>query len=132
MASLRAFWIQHRRLAAVLVVLTLAVRAIVPSGYMVASGPKSISVYICAEANGMAKTVTIPIDSELPTKGHDSDKQSDCAFAGMAAAVDLPAAVDAELGVIAGHFVPRIHMSSSPGRGLAAPPPFATGPPILI
>jgi hypothetical protein len=132
MASLRAFWNHHRRLAAVLMVLTLTVRAIVPSGYMVASSPKSITVYICAQAGGMAKMVTIPIDSELPTKGHDSDKQSDCAFAGMAAAVDLPAAVGTERGVIAGHFVPRIHRNSSPGRGLAAPPPFATGPPILI
>jgi hypothetical protein len=132
MASLRTFWSHHRRLAVVLMVLTLAVRAIVPSGYMVASSPKSITVYVCAQASGMAKMVTILIDADLPTNGHDSDKQSDCAFVGMAAAVDLPAAVDAELGVIAGHFVPRIHFNPAPGRGLAAPPPFATGPPTLI
>ena len=132
MASLRAFWLHHRGLAAVLIVLTLAVRALLPSGYMVASSPKSITVYICAQASGMAETVTIPLDAEFPTKVHDSDKQSDCAFAGMAAAVDVPLAVAAGFDVFAGLFVHQHHLVSAPGRGLAAPPPFATGPPILI
>lgn len=131
MISVRAFWKHHRQLALLLLVLTLSVRALLPTGYMVGSGPKSITVYVCAQADGMANTLTIPLDSETPVKDHDKNDQGSCAFAGMASAVNLPTSDSVAFVSPTENFAATLPMEAAPGRGLAAPPPFATGPPTL-
>ena len=132
MPSVRAFWKNHRQYALVLLVLTLAVRALLPTGYMIGSGPKSITVYVCTQADGMPNKLTIPLDSETPVNDHDKDDQGPCAFAGMALAVDLPTSDAVMFVPIAANFAVMLPMVAAPGRGLAAPPPYATGPPTLI
>jgi hypothetical protein len=52
MELLRAFFRDHRRLAALLVALALCVKALVPAGYMPGAHGKVLTVEICADASG--------------------------------------------------------------------------------
>jgi hypothetical protein len=119
-----------KNFAAALIVLALAVRVIIPSGFM-PSAERSFALTVCT---GM-DTQTVWMDSkgklhkEDPSKGKSVEHQP-CAFAGAAMASDGPA--------------PDILMAMAPealaipifakrevsvGAGLAAPPPPAIGPP---
>jgi len=61
-ASLRTFLRANRRLAALLVVVALAMKALVPAGYMLAQQTTVFSVTICADAQGkrIAHEITVP------------------------------------------------------------------------
>lgn len=122
-----------RRFALVLLVMALAVKALVPTGWM-PSAERSFALTICT---GM-DTQTIWMDSKggLHKENPDDHKQSEhdpCAFAGT---VDIPSLAQAAT------YQPKskIGASAQPyqtqlvniGHGLAAPPPPQTGPPILI
>lgn len=122
-----------RNISAALIVLALAVRVVIPSGFM-PSSERSFALTICT---GM-DTQTVWMDNkgklhkEDPSKGKSVEHQP-CAFAGAAMATDVPA--------------PELHVALAPmalttpvfakpevavGRGLAAPPPPAIGPPSFI
>ena len=126
-------FLPFRNLAAALIVLALAVRVVIPAGYM-PSSERGFALTICA---GM-DTQTVWMDKsgklhkEDPAKGKSVEHQP-CAFAGAAMAGDAPA--------------PELHVALAPvalatpvfaergvavGRGLAAPPPPAIGPPSFI
>jgi hypothetical protein len=122
-----------RKISAALIVLALAVRVVVPSGWM-PSSERGFALTICT---GM-DVQTIWMDSkgklhkEDPSKGK-SVEHSPCAFAGDNIAnasnhfgdyAALPHIASA-LPVFAGQSV-------SVGAGLVAPPPPATGPPSYI
>lgn len=132
MQALRSALIRNRALAALLVAAALLVRALVPGGYMAAPAAGSITVTLCADASGTPRQVQVALgDHELPGKDHQ-DKHSPCAFAGMAAALaDL-----APLPALPLPPPPAVAASSpaqavAVGQGLAAPPPFQTGPPAI-
>jgi hypothetical protein len=122
-----------RNIAAALILLALALRVVIPSGFM-PSSERGFALTICT---GM-DTQTVWMDSkgklhkEDPSKGKSVEHQP-CAFAGTAIALD-------------GH-APDIHIALAPvalaipifakrevsvGAGLAAPPPPAIGPPSYI
>jgi hypothetical protein len=122
-----------RRLALACVVLALAMRITVPSGWM-PSSERGFALTVCT---GM-DTQTVWLDAkgklhkEDPSKGK-SVEHSPCAFAGATAANDLPVA---DL-----HFAMPHRPAPLPifavsevlvGKGLAAPPPPATGPPSIV
>lgn len=65
MASLRLFWKRHALLAALLLALALAMKALLPHGFMVAPESRSFEVVLCAGL-GETATVTIPFDSHGP------------------------------------------------------------------
>ena len=122
-----------RNFAAIFILMALAMRVIIPSGYM-PSSERGFALTICA---GM-DTHTVWMDKsgklhkEDPSKGKSVEHQP-CAFAGAAIAADFPAAAVqiamAPVTLATPVFAKR---EVSVGAGLAAPPPPAIGPPSYI
>lgn len=87
MSSLRALSHRYAQLTLVLVALALAVKALVPAGYMISSnGERFLTVTICADASGTPKQMRIAIPDKNETGGDHSeaaDKSQPCAFAGL-------------------------------------------------
>ncbi|MCU0949077.1 MAG: hypothetical protein MUF47_12630, partial [Porphyrobacter sp.] len=87
MSSLRALTHRYAALTLVLVVLALAVKALVPAGYMISpAGERFLSVTICADASGTPKQMRIAIPDKNETSGDQSeaaDKSQPCAFSGL-------------------------------------------------
>ena len=137
------------RLAMLAGLLALVVRAVIPAGFMLAppgqgvAGP--IPIVLCTEggtieallaADGSIVEDGAAADDPAGDPGHSDDgvDHAACVFAQGATATapdGFPAseavsaaAIDAPAGGIALDLVP--------GRGLAAPPPPATAPPVLI
>ncbi len=132
MAPLR-YWIDHHyRLAIVLCVVAIALRAIVPSGYMLGAQGKTITAYICGKGV-MAKSVAIPMKPGMPLDSKAAHMAAPCAFAAMAWAMpDAPIASADDRDSAPNH---TPYVAASPddiGHGLAAPPPPKTGPPTFL
>ena len=87
MSSLRAFSHRYAQLTLVLVVLALAVKALVPAGYMLSStGERFLTLTICADASGTPKQMRIAIpmkDSGKSDHSEAADKSQPCAFSGL-------------------------------------------------
>jgi hypothetical protein len=84
MGAWRVFLKEHRWLALWLIAAALAVKALVPAGYMLAdSGSKTLTMAIC-DGNGPATmTIDVPLDPDH-AKAPDSGKQDGgCAYAGL-------------------------------------------------
>ncbi len=119
--------------------LALLVRAIVPAGYMLAEADTGQGRYLTVEmCEGHAAKV-IDLDtgtqvdpSKLPGKADDTGNDAPCVFAG-AASVATPVAIVEPVEFTATNDVAfTIDRSIRPGRGIAAPPPPATGPPSTL
>ena len=112
-------------------VLTLAMRVAVPSGWMPSIGADGTVITICT-GTGLTE-VTIDADGKIhKSSPHDKSKaDAPCAFAGVGAAIDVfdPVAALAAFGHVD---ATTAQQASHIGQGLAAPPPPSTGPPILI
>lgn len=122
--------------------LAVLVRVLVPAGYMVAEAGTPDGRYLVVQmcdAHGDASQV-IDLDtgkivekSKSPGKSEGKGEGSSCMFA-MATPMASPPPAQAEP-VVFGTTVDA-HLVSKPdvvpGRGIAAPPPPATGPPSLI
>jgi hypothetical protein len=113
--------------------LALAMRVIIPSGYM-PSSERGFALTICA---GM-DTQTVWMDKsgklhkEDPSKGKSVEHQP-CAFAGAVITADFPpAAVQIAMPPVALAIPVFAKREVSVGAGLAAPPPPAIGPPSYI
>lgn len=122
-----------RNLSAALIVLALAVRIVLPAGFM-PSSERGFALTICT---GM-DTQTVWMDKsgklhkEDPAKGKSVEHQP-CAFAGAAMAGDTPAATAFVAMPPVATAAPVFAMCEiSVGQGLAAPPPPAIGPPSYI
>jgi hypothetical protein len=122
-----------RNFAAALIVLALALRIMVPAGFM-PSAERSFALTICT---GM-DTQTIWMDKsgtlhkEDPSKGKSVEHQP-CAFAGAAIATDLLSSVSQIAMAPVALPTPSFTKGEvSVGAGLAAPPPPAIGPPSFI
>ncbi len=120
------------RLSMLLIVCAMAVRFMVPAGWM-PSAERSFAVTVCTGVN--MSTVWIDTKGKIhksdPAK-HESADHEPCAFAGMAMAADAPSSVTALPAI--SHISDRLVAATMPtsiGKGLAAPPPPSTGPPIL-
>lgn len=114
--------------------LALLTRALVPAGWM-PTGKQAFAVTVCTGMD--TQTVWIDRDgtihkSDPSKKPHDGDGKQDCAFAGLgtpgvaADAADFSAVAQAESTEL-----PLPVAAVAIGRGLAAPPPPSTGPPLL-
>ncbi|WP_231621642.1 DUF2946 family protein [Sphingomonas sp. 37zxx] len=106
-----------RSLFAALFALALALRVVVPSGFMPVQTAQGIVVTIC---DGMAsgKTMVIDLqrsdDSEHPSDHHK--QPAPCAFAGLSAPV------------LAGGLPPVLALPALPLREIALPPPVSRAP----
>lgn len=86
MSALRAFLRDHRRLAVLLLALALLVKALVPAGFMLASGARVLTVEICADPSGtrMTKQIVIPADGKShQSPGDHAKADGACAFSGL-------------------------------------------------
>jgi hypothetical protein len=122
-----------RNLAAALILLALAFRVIIPSGFM-PSSERGFALTICT---GM-DTQTVWMDKsgklhkEDPSKGKSVEHQP-CAFAGAAMAADvLSADFQVAMAPVALAIPVFAKREVSVGSGLAAPPPPAIGPPSYV
>jgi hypothetical protein len=129
---IRAYF-PFRNFASALILLALAVRVVIPSGWM-PSAERGFALTICT---GM-DTQTVWMDKsgklhkEDPAKGKSVEHQP-CAFAGAAMASDLPSAnLHLPMPPVALPIVAFATHEVAVGTGLAAPPPPAIGPPAYI
>jgi hypothetical protein len=127
-----------RRLALLLVGCALLLRMAVPAGWMPQANAAGVTLSWCADsgASGPAALseakalLAEAIGKEAPAE-HKKSAEQPCAFAMAAmpfAPVDPIAAPPAPARA---EPVPHVRLETAPGRGLAAPPPLATGPPRL-
>lgn len=112
-----------------LVMLALAVRLAMPTGWM--PGEKSFQLTLCTGVD--IEIVWMDSKGKLhKQKPHSGEEQKPCAFGGVSAFANLT--------FFSGPMEPfqpvgakRVAINSTTiGQGLAAPPPPQTGPPILI
>ena len=133
MTRIRAFLHRHSHLAFGILLMALAIRALVPQGYMVASGPLILNVSVCADSLGHTTTqIAIPVKDD--GSSHDTSGAGDghCAFTslsmGSLAAADPVLLLAALAFILAlGATAIALPVSSSPARlrpPLRAPPAF--------
>jgi hypothetical protein len=119
--------------------LAMLVRAIVPAGYMLAGADTGQGRYLTVEMceGHAAKVVDLDtgkqVDpSKLPGKADGKSSHAPCVFASTAS-VATAVAIAEPVEFIASQDVDfGVDINVRPGRGIAAPPPPATGPPALI
>jgi hypothetical protein len=116
------------------VVLALAVRMIIPAGWMPSMVGGKSTITLCTGAGMVEAWVDADgkIHKENPAKKGASDQP--CAFAGLSGAADAPQLAHVVVPLL---FAPQSssHFDATNlavGLGLAAPPPPAIGPPTLI
>jgi len=123
------------RVALAMAVMAVALRVLVPAGYM-PGGPGESAIVLCT-AQGLQSVV---VDHAARGPSNPADDRSGepktdhpCAFAGLAQAFapTSPAAFTPAGWTVAAAPQARAP-DAAPGRGLAAPPPPATGPPLEI
>jgi hypothetical protein len=123
-----------------LAVLAIALKVLVPPGYMIA-GPAdgaSFPLVLCT-GHGPLTVDSAKLfggaDAGKKAPGEKSPHDSPCAFAGHGAAAPAPHAhVFETIAYVAYEraLQPPIRRGIAPGRGLAAPPLPARGPPSLL
>jgi hypothetical protein len=80
MLNFRAYFLHHRRAAALLIALALCMKALIPAGYMLGGGVKTITVLICADSLG--HQITKQIDVAHKDKG-TAKADAPCAFTAL-------------------------------------------------
>lgn len=112
--------------------IAIALRAVTPAGFMLAPAGGQMTVVLCT-AQG-PELITLDLGDHKPGKdGPKHDKgEAPCVFAAAAHLVSPERApIAAPLG-LAYLVAPLWARHAQPGRGLAAPPPWSTGPPALV
>ena len=116
---------------AAIAILAMSVRALVPAGFMLAPSQNGGASIVLCSGHG-------PIEIANPHRAGGAGKNkanhsgAPCNFAAVAhlaapqAAPILLRSLDSE------RAAPHVALIAQPGRGLAAPPPWSTGPPISI
>ncbi|MFZ4604079.1 MAG: hypothetical protein ACOYM8_16660 [Caulobacterales bacterium] len=129
------------RALALLAFAALLTRALVPAGYMIAPSASAGSVLVtfCSEHGGelVVDLATGALSPAKATKNESGEKkagkaQPPCVFATAAPLAPPEAAVGILARASAFDAAPPAPLGLAPGRGLAAPPPWATGPPLSI
>lgn len=120
------------RIALGFVVLALFMRLLVPAGWMPAAD-RGLMITLCTGTG--AQQAWIDEQGNIH-KGEPGEGQADhpCVFGGFAAVLKLPSGPDALAGPLpVATALPVLAATAvAIGRGLAAPPPPATGPPFRL
>lgn len=125
----------RRRPTLALVACALLFRLLVPAGWMPEANARGITLNWCSEiggANAHAEAAAMLADAlgDAPTKEKPAPDQP-CGFAAAAQALTLSEATRLIPPAPAHPLPPAARLLPFPGRGLSAPPPPATGPPLL-
>ena len=137
MDSLRRLSSNHDRLFLALVVLALAVRALVPSGWMVMAGADGAARLTICTGTGPIVEMPSPAMATMPGMAHHDDgapthPDHPCAFVGLGLASALPTLdLPAPVRLRNEQDLPGRPVAVAIGHGLAAPPPPQTGPPAF-
>lgn len=89
MSALRLFLLRHRALALCLVLASLALKLVVPAGYMAESGgSRVLTVRVCEESSGSqaVRQIAVPLKAEHGSAPAGKPAKDACAFAGHGAA----------------------------------------------
>lgn len=117
-----------------LALIALMLRVLVPPGFMIPNqaDQRGFAIVLCTAQGAQ----TIELDQDAPSKDAPAPTRNDkhpCAFSAPAQALTPPQVAAIVAVVWASAPRPAIAtMAAAPGRGLAAPPPPQTGPPLLI
>lgn len=131
MGLLRDFLNRHRALAAWLLVATLCLKAVVPLGYMPASGTRYFTVSVCADASGGQVSRQIAIPAKADSAQDHARAKGECAYSLLAMA--LLGGADIALLAAALGFVLALGFTTRPERAAQATPrlrPPSRGPPL--
>lgn len=132
MERLRAIVMHDRRSATLLIVLAIALKALVPAGYMIASEARVLTIAVCHDASGSgsARDVVIPMKDKGGVPGKPS--KGECPYGALAMA-GLPGA-DAVLLALAIAFLIALGFAPQSVPRVSRPaflrPPLR-GPPAL-
>jgi hypothetical protein len=135
MGTLRAFLRDHRRLAGLLLVLAIAMKALVPAGFMVGQHATVLTVEICADTLGakVTKQIVVPQQGGAHGNAQGDNAKGSCPYGVLAMATltgaDAVLLAAALVFILALGFAPprivpacRIARALPPLRG---PPAFA-------
>jgi hypothetical protein len=128
------------RLLMVFALIAMTIRAVVPVGFMLSADPdRWIVVTMCSGTGPMQMALNLDTgehreaDAPNPHDQENAVHHAPCVFA--AAATPAPPASVANLAPpmqVFADAAPKFPEGVSVGRGLAAPPPWATGPPTFV
>lgn len=130
MRGLRIFFRRHAALAMLVVALALAVRALVPAGYMTGSSSTGLTIELCSGVAGKTVTIAIPAD---PSRNDHGKTQADspCAFSALGLAAG-PAVDPIQLAIAIAFILAiglRPAVPAPPARRTQLRPPLR-GPPL--
>lgn len=130
MRFLRTFFRGHYRLAMLLACLALALKAAVPTGFMVGTESKSLTILVCGDVSGdhLTKQITIPGKAAGQAKTSESCPYSSLSFAALDAGLPAFVALAIAFLLLLG-FAP-VRIPSLAGASHLRPP--LRGPPALI
>ena len=115
-----------------LLVAALLARSVAPEGWMpVVNAAGGIEITVC-NGTGPDDVMVLSPDGKLHHKAPGKNRSGDhaCAFSGLGVADAPPTLVALAAPIFAPDAAPTLDpIDAVPGRGLAAPPPPATGPP---
>jgi hypothetical protein len=83
--ALRSFLRDHRSIAACLIALALAMKALVPAGYMLGTAAHVLTVEVCADGQGKRLTRQIVVPGESKPADH-AKPDGTCAWSGLSLA----------------------------------------------
>ena len=113
-------------------------RLAVPSGWMPVADASGVHLTICTGMGPMAAPPATMMATmahghhQMPSGQDHSDGDHPCPYAGFAVALAEPLAPGLDVPVLVpATVVAVVKTAVTVGRGLAAPPPPATGPPLL-
>lgn len=129
--------LHSRAFTALLLAVVLCGKLLVPSGWMPVSTQGGLTVVLCSGDGrteawvDQAGTLHEGLKPGDGSKGNDHDGKDPCPYGALAAPVDTPEtlALAAPLAPTA-PVTPLDRATIAVGRGLAAPPPPSTGPPV--
>lgn len=134
MFALRRLLLSHRAIAALVIALALAVRLVVPTGFMPTMADGRISVSVCSDTGSTTMVVTIPgLKHGGKGKEEGGKHAQPCAFAGLG----MPGLAGADPLILALALVFAMAAALRPisARDVAAPaflrPPLRAPPTIV-
>ncbi|MBQ1562956.1 DUF2946 family protein [Caulobacter sp.] len=122
----------------VLATLAIALKIMIPAGYMPGMEPRNGLPFALVLCTGDGARMVEPGQSLAGHKGDSQDKKAahdgGCPFASQGAAAPPPTVTATDAVQLVAYLAPPtpLERAVAPGRGLAAPPPPPTGPPALL
>jgi len=133
MTGIRTWLRRHRALAALILGVMLSVRLLMPSGFMLSSENKVLTVVICTGIAGEHQTAQLVIPMDKSKAGHEAGKGDPCPYSALS--MVSTAGADVALLAAALAFILALGFAAvvEPLRGrIAYLRPPLRGPPVAL